>query len=109
MHKKFSEHRSIYSVAENNTLCQHNLCTYSFIVKLFLSTDSTAQFPLEVPEYVYTLLNDVCDVFFEAIVVGNMRVCNVLQLRACLVSHSFKFMMYVKCLYYSLQICKYVC
>jgi len=33
-----------------------------------------------------------------------MRVCNLLQKRACLVSHSLKFMMFIKYLNYSLQI-----
>jgi hypothetical protein len=70
-----------------NTLCLHNLRTCSSIVKHLLSTDSTAHFPLEVPEYVYTAQN-VCNIFFEAIVVVNMRVCNVSRTRACLVSHS---------------------
>lgn len=90
---------------KQNTLCLHTLCSCSFIVKHFRSTDCTAQFPLKVPEYVYTVLNGVCNVFFETIVVGNMHVCNLLQIRACLLSHSFKFMMYIKCLNYSLQIC----
>jgi hypothetical protein len=68
------------------------------------STDRTAHIPLEALECVYTVLNVVCNVSFESSAVGNMLVCNILQIRVCPLSQPSRFMMNIKYQNCSLQI-----